>query len=76
MSHRHALELLAADHGYLVQICRDCDVVHVDVGPVTLRVRPKALASLTEVLTRACHRLESPQAKHPPCPEPKPALVN
>jgi hypothetical protein len=51
--HAHDLELLASQHGYTVSICRSCDVVHVDVGPVTLRLRPGALDSLAEVLTRA-----------------------
>ncbi|EDM81263.1 hypothetical protein PPSIR1_40305 [Plesiocystis pacifica SIR-1] len=62
MSHRHALELLAADRGYLVQLCRECSIVHVDVGPVTLRLRPGALDSLAQVLTRASHELHRAEA--------------
>jgi hypothetical protein len=57
VSHRHTLELLAAERGYLVQFCRECEIVHVDVGPVTLRLRPGALDTLAEVLRRASDRL-------------------
>ncbi|MFV8752860.1 hypothetical protein ACNOYE_20130 [Nannocystaceae bacterium ST9] len=63
MSHRHHLELLVADRGYLVQFCATCEIVHVDVGPVTLRLRPGALDSLAQVLTRASERLHEQQAE-------------
>jgi hypothetical protein len=55
--HRHDLELLANDHGYCVQYCHACDIVHLDLGPVTLRLRPGALEALTEVLSRSTARL-------------------
>lgn len=57
MSHRHQLELLVADRGYLVHYCATCEIVHVDVGPVTLRLRPGALDCLAQVLVRAGSRL-------------------
>lgn len=57
MSHRHPLEPLATDRGYVVSFCPDCEVVHIEVGPVTLRVRPGALDTLAEVLARASARL-------------------
>lgn len=57
VSHRHTLELLAAERGYLVQFCRECEIVHVEVGPVTLRLRPGALDTLAEVLIRASARM-------------------
>ncbi|GEM_PF-3095128 len=57
MPHQHPLDLLAAERGYLVQLCRDCNIVHVDVGPVTLRLRPSALDSLAQVLGRASESL-------------------
>ncbi len=68
MSHRHSLELLAADRGYVVQFCRECDVVHVDVGPVTLRLRPGALAQLGDLLMLATARLHQrePSCDHEP----------
>jgi hypothetical protein len=57
VSHRHPLEFLASDRGYAVSFCRDCEIVHVEVGPVTLRLRPGALDTLAEVLTSASTRL-------------------
>lgn len=63
MSHRHPLEVLASDRGYAVSFCRDCDIVHVEVGPVTVRLRPGALDTLTEVLTRASSRLHHTAAQ-------------
>ena len=57
MSHQHSLEVLVADRGYVVQYCATCEIVHVDVGPVTLRLRPGALDSLAQVLARAGARL-------------------
>ena len=53
VTHRHPLHRLATEGGYLVQYCEDCDVVHVDVGPVTLRLRSSALETLALVLQRA-----------------------
>lgn len=64
MSHRHLLDLLVADRGYRVQYCSTCEIVHVDVGPVTLRLRPGALDSLAEVLTHASARLHDQAARH------------
>jgi hypothetical protein len=58
--HTHDLELLASRHGYTVSICRTCDIVHLDVGPVTLRLRPSALDSLAEVLARASAAQQQP----------------
>ena len=57
MNHPHDLELLASDHGYRVQLCPDCAIVHVEVGPVTLRLRPEALATLARVTSEASARL-------------------
>jgi len=57
VSHRHPLELLATDRGYAVSFCPDCEIVHVEVGPVTLRLRPGALDTLAHVLARASARL-------------------
>lgn len=57
MSHRHQLELLVADRGYLAQYCATCEIVHLDVGPVTLRLRAAALDGLAQVLERASVRL-------------------
>jgi hypothetical protein len=57
VSHRHPLELLATDRGYAVHFCSECEVVHVEVGPVTLRLRPGALDTLASVLARASARL-------------------
>jgi len=53
VTHRHSLQTLAADHGYVVSFCPECEIVHVDVGPVTLRLRPAALDSLARVLDQA-----------------------
>lgn len=64
MTHRHRLEVLAAGSGYQVQLCRTCAIVHVDVGPVTLRLRPSALVSLTEVLARASAQLQAAAESH------------
>jgi hypothetical protein len=55
--HRHELELLAHDHGYCVQYCHACDIVHLELGPVTLRLRPGALEALAEVLSCSTVRL-------------------
>ena len=63
MKTKHAHEVLAADRGFVVQFCDHCEVVHVEVGPVTLRLRPDALAKLTEVLTRASAELGARAAK-------------
>ena len=57
MSHRHPLQLLASDRGYSVSFCRDCEIVHVEVGPVTLRLRPGALDTLAHVLAHASGQL-------------------
>ena len=57
MNNRHTLHPLATDGGYLVQYCEDCDIVHVDVGPVTLRLRTGALETLARVLQRASMEL-------------------
>lgn len=57
MSHRHPLEVLASDRGYVVSFCSECEVVHVEVGPVTLRLRPGALDTLASVLARASAKL-------------------
>lgn len=64
MNHGHRLQHLITDHGYSVQYCADCEILHVDVGPVTLRLRPGALDALAEVLGRASVRLHhaSPEA--------------
>jgi hypothetical protein len=57
VSHRHPLEVLASDRGYAVSFCSECEVVHVEVGPVTVRLRPGALDTLASVLARASARL-------------------
>lgn len=58
MSHRHPLEVLASDRGYVVSFCSDCEIVHVEVGPVTIRLRPGALDTLASVLASATDRLQ------------------
>ncbi|PRP94839.1 hypothetical protein [Enhygromyxa salina] len=58
--HPHDLELLVDDRGYRVKYCHTCEIVHVDVGPVTLRLRPSALDLLATVLTRASARINGP----------------
>lgn len=56
--HQHDLELLVDDPGYRVQYCHTCEIVHVDVGPVTLRLRPGALDMLVGVLARSSARIQ------------------
>jgi hypothetical protein len=57
VAHAHTLELLAAERGYLVRFCRECEVIHLEVGPVTLRLSPDGLESLTHALSRASAQL-------------------
>ncbi|KIG15370.1 hypothetical protein DB30_05702 [Enhygromyxa salina] len=59
MKTSHTHELLATKRGYRVLICDCCDIVHVEVGPVTLRLRPGALAHLAEVLDHASRQLQT-----------------
>jgi hypothetical protein len=49
--------LLASERGYLVRFCRECEVVHLEVGPVTLRLSPDGLESLTHAISRASAQL-------------------
>lgn len=61
MKHRHTLRPLVQDGPYSVEYCETCDIVHVDVGPVTLRLRPGALDALARSLSAASmelHRAE------------------
>ena len=62
MTHRHNLVPLASEAGYLVQYCSECEIIHVDVGPVTLRLRPGALDVLARVLSRASMALHHAEA--------------
>lgn len=53
----HPLRPLAQDHGCTVELCEDCNVIHVTVGPVTMRLQPQAMAHLHAALGRALARL-------------------
>lgn len=64
--HRHDLELLAHDQGYCVQYCRACDIIHLDLGPMTVRLRPGALEALAELLTVSSVRLQQQLADDGP----------
>ncbi len=66
MSHRHVLEVLASERGYSVSFCRECEIVHVEVGPVTVRLRPGALETLAAVLAKASARLHHPEPELEP----------
>lgn len=55
----HPLTLLAHHGACQVEHCHDCDVLHVTIGPVTLRVQPAAAQQLRRALTTALARLDA-----------------
>lgn len=50
----------ALSQGLVAQLdwCPDCDVVHLHVGAVTLRLQPSVLHDLRDTLSRAVTTLE------------------
>ncbi len=54
----HPLRSLASGRGIEVQLCVDCDVLHINVGPVTVRLEPGAAARLHHVLHTALRRMD------------------
>lgn len=65
VTHSHHLQPLASADGYVVQFCPVCEIVHVDVGPVTLRLRPGALDSLARVLAAASAQMHRAEPEAP-----------
>jgi len=42
-----------------IEHCRSCDVLHLTIGPVTLRLEPGAARQIAHALAEALERLES-----------------
>jgi hypothetical protein len=58
----HALRSLLRTHAFHIELCTHCGVLHVSVGPVTLRLELGAARQLRAALGDALDRLEAPTA--------------
>ena len=54
-------KVLARNRAAQIEYCADCDVLHVTVGPVTLRLQTKAAHLLCSALVQALERLPATQ---------------
>lgn len=54
-------KVLARNRATQIEYCADCDVLHVTVGPVTLRLQTNAAHLLCSALVQALERLPSTQ---------------
>lgn len=68
----HALRSLVRTHAFHIEHCTHCDVLHLTVGPVTLRLELGAARQLRAALGEALERIEAPA----PTPAPTPCLHN
>jgi hypothetical protein len=68
----HALRTLVRTHAFHIEHCAHCDVLHVSIGPVTLRLELGAARQLRAALGEALERLEAPA----PDPSPTTSLHN
>lgn len=68
----HALRTLVRTHAFHIELCTHCDVLHLSVGPITLRLELGAARQLRAALGDALERLEAPA----PAPVPAPSLHN
>ncbi len=55
----HPLTPLARRRVCQIEHCSSCDVLHLTIGPVTLRLEPGAARQLGHALAEAMERLES-----------------
>jgi hypothetical protein len=56
----HVLRSLLRTHAFHIELCTHCGVLHVSVGPVTLRLEIGAARQLRAALGEALERLEAP----------------
>ena len=56
----HALRSLLRTHAFHIEHCTHCGVLHVSVGPITLRLELGAARQLRSALGEAIERLEAP----------------
>lgn len=56
MSH-HPLRTLARNSAVQIEMCAGCNVLHVTIGPLTLRLDPTAARRLNSGLSQALERL-------------------
>ncbi|MEM9456745.1 MAG: hypothetical protein AAGF11_21390 [Myxococcota bacterium] len=54
-------KVLARNRAAQIEYCADCDVLHMTVGPVTLRLQTKAAHLLCSALVEALERLPATQ---------------
>lgn len=68
----HDLRSLVRTHAFHIELCTHCGVLHVSIGPVTLRLELGAARQLRTALGDALERLEAPT----PAPSPNQCLHN
>ena len=56
MNH-HPLRPLARNSACQIEMCGGCNVLHVSIGPMTLRLDPTAARRVSAALTEALERL-------------------
>ncbi|MEX1362792.1 MAG: hypothetical protein AB1Z98_06680 [Nannocystaceae bacterium] len=60
MKHRHPHQPLAHNRTCQIEYCAECEVMHVAVGPVTLRLEPAAVHQVSRALLEALERVPTP----------------
>jgi hypothetical protein len=68
----HALRSLVRTHAFHIEHCTHCNVLHLTIGPLTLRLELAAARQLRAALGEALERLEAPV----PAPMPNASLHN
>lgn len=60
----HTLRSLVRTHAFHIEHCTHCNVLHLTVGPITLRLELGAARQLRAALGDALERLEAPPPAH------------
>jgi hypothetical protein len=68
----HSLRPLVRTHAFTIEHCTHCNVLHLSIGPITLRLELGAARQLRAALGDALERLDAPA----PAPSPSACLHN